>query len=147
MKISSEEYRRRLQKQSKGKLDRLEKSRTGNKFNAKGQYYNGSFYHSTGERDYAIGLDFRVKAGDIKSWRRQVTIDLRVNGKHITNYVMDFELTHNDGSIELTEYKGMVTDSFRIKFALLLALKDQLYPNGVTITLVKHKSKYKYNPK
>lgn len=133
---------KRLMKQSKRKLDKLHDNHTGNKYNAKGQYYGGSFYHSTGERDYAQTLDLRVKAKDIKSWRRQVKIDLSVNGKHITFYYMDFEVTHNDNSIELVEYKGAESMAWRQKYQLLIALKDQLYPEGVTITLVKHKNKY-----
>lgn len=141
MKMTADQFRK-LQKQSKRKLDKLENSRAKNKFGAKSQTYNGSFYHSTGERDYAVELDLRVKAKDIKSWRRQVKIDLSVKGKHITNYFMDFEITHNDGSIELVEYKGAETMAWRQKYQLLLALKDELYPNGVTITLVKHKAKY-----
>lgn len=142
MNESPNERYKRLLKQSNRKLDKLVNDHSGNKYGAKSQYYGGSFYHSTGERDYAQGLDLRLKAKDIKSWRRQVKIDLSVNGKHITFYYMDFEITHNDGSIELVEYKGMVTDSFRLKFSLLEALKEQIYPNGVTITLVKHKAKY-----
>lgn len=129
--------------ESHRKLDKMAKEKSGNKYSAKSQYYNGQFYHSAGEAEYANGLDLRKKAGDIKSWRRQVKIDLTVKGKHITNYFMDFEITHNDGTIELVEYKGMETSSWKQKFQLLEALKDELYPNGVTITLVKHKSKYK----
>lgn len=139
--ITSDQFRR-LQKQSKRKLDKLESSRSGNKLGAKGQYYNGSYYHSHGEAEYAQQLDFRLKGGDITDWKRQVKISLDVNGHHVTNYFMDFIVTHNDGSTELIEYKGFETRHWEIKWALLHALKDQLYPNGVTITLVKHKSKY-----
>lgn len=135
---------KKLLKQSLSKLDRMSNDRSGNKMNAKGQYYNGKFYHSTGERDYAIKLDLRKKANDIKEWDRQVKIELCLNGQFIANYYMDFLITHNDGSIELLEYKGLRTPLFEIKWQLLHALKDQLYPGGVTITMVKHKSKYSF---
>lgn len=141
MRMTPEQFRK-LQKQSNRKLDKLEGSRTGNKYNAKGQYYGGVFYDSTGEMEYAQKLDFRLKAKEIASWRRQVKIELKVCGIFIANYYMDFEVTHNDGSIELVEYKGMRTPLFEMKWNLLKALKDVLYPNGVTITLVNHKSKY-----
>jgi hypothetical protein len=131
-----------LMKQSLRKLDKLAGSHSGNKMSAKGQYYNGSYYHSTGERDHAMMLDLRLKAKDIKEWKRQVKIELRVNGQFIASYYMDFLITHNDGTIELVEYKGMRTPLFEMKWSLLHALKDELYPNGVTITMVKHKSKY-----
>jgi hypothetical protein len=131
-----------LMKQSQRKLDKLVGSRTENKFGAKGQYYKGDYYHSTGERDYAQQLDLRKMAGDIVDWKRQVKIELKVNGKLIANYYMDFIVTHLDKSIELVEYKGAVTDLFSMKWNLLHALKDELYPAGVTITMVKHKSKY-----
>ena len=133
---------KRLQAQSKKKLDNLVKNRTGNKMNAKGQHYNGKWYHSTGEMNYAISLDIRKSAGDIADWKGQEKIELKVNGMFVANYYMDFLVTHNDGSIELVEYKGMVTPLWEMKFNLLKALKDELYPQGVTITLVKHKSNY-----
>lgn len=141
MNLTPDQYKR-LQQQNKRKLNKLEQSRTENKYNAKGQYYKGDFYHSTGERDYAIQLDWRKQTGDIADWKRQVKIELKVNGVLIGNYYVDFKVIHNDGSVELIEYKGMVMGEFQLKWNLLHALKDELFPEGVTITLVKHKSKY-----
>lgn len=132
---------KRLQKQSAKKLNTLVDKHTGSKLNNKGTYYDGHYYDSEGEKEYAIQLYLRVKGKDIKSWARQVKIDLKVNGCHVTNYYIDFIITHNDGSLELIEYKGFETEHWKIKFALLKALKDELYP-GATITLVKHKPKY-----
>src|SRR4051812_3707392 len=100
MTLTPEQYRK-LRKQSDKKLDKLEGSRTENKYGAKGQYYGGKFYDSTGERDYAMELDFRKKAKEIKDWVGQKKIELKVNGQLIANYYCDFQIEHNDGSIEL----------------------------------------------
>jgi hypothetical protein len=140
MKLTAEQYRK-LQKQSNAKLDRLVNNRSGNKLNAKGQYYRGEYYHSTGEMNYAQQLDVRKQAGDIADWRRQVKIDLRVNDIHISNYFIDFVIQHNDGTREYVEYKGYETDSFKQKWKLFLALAPKMFP-GAIITKVKHRSKY-----
>jgi hypothetical protein len=141
MKLTAEQYRK-LQKESNAKLDRLVNNRSGNKLNAKGQYYKGEYYHSTGEMNYAQQLDVRKQAGDIADWRRQVKIDLRVNDIHISNYFIDFVIQHNDGTREYVEYKGYETDAFKQKWKLFLALAPKMFP-GAIITKVKHKSKYK----
>jgi hypothetical protein len=140
--MTVEQYRK-LQKESQGKLNRLEKNHSGSKMNNKGQYYNGQYYHSTGEMNHAQQLDLLKKAGDIRDWKRQVKIDLKVKGVHIANYFMDFVVENNNGSIELIEYKGMETLLWKMKWNLLHALKDELFPPGTIITLVKHQSKYK----
>ena len=73
------------------------------------------------EAQYAYELDLRVKAKDIKSWERQVKIDICVNGIHICNYYMDFVITHNDGSEEYVEVKGFATDVWILKAKLFRA--------------------------
>jgi len=140
MKMTAQQWRD-FQKKSQSKLDKLVKNRTGNKMNAKGQYYKGDFYHSTGEMNYAQELDVRKKAGEIKDWKRQVKIDLVVEGKHIMNYYMDFVVEHNDGVKEFIEYKGYEDLAFKRKWQLFLALAPKMFP-GAIITKVKHKSKY-----
>lgn len=111
--------------------------KASNKFNAKGRNYNGQWYHSTGEMNYAQELDWRLKAGDIKSWERQVKIDLKVNGKHITNYFVDFKIIHLDDSVEYVEYKGYETVDWKMKWDLFNALLPEIDP-GATLTVVKH---------
>lgn len=98
--------------------------KSGNKFHAKSTEYNGHVYHSKLEAAYAQELDLRVKAKDIKSWDRQVKLDLKVNGVHITNYYIDFVLHNNDGSREFVECKGLPTSEWKLKWALLEALFD-----------------------
>lgn len=92
-----------------------------NKYNAIRQTYNGRSYHSLFEAKYAFELDLRVKAKDIKSWEPQIIIPLDVDNEHICNYIVDFKVIHNDGSIELIEVKGFVTDIFKLKEKLLRA--------------------------
>lgn len=98
--------------------------RSGNKYRAKSTEYNGIVYHSKLEAAYAQELDLRVRGKDIKSWERQVKLDLRVNGVHITNYYIDFVVTHNDNSREFVEVKGMATDTWKLKWSLFEALFD-----------------------
>ena len=107
-----------------------------NKYGAKKTVYNGITYHSKFEAEYAKGLDWRVKAKDIKSWGRQLKISLDVNGEHICNYFIDFGITHNNNTIEMVEVKGVETPVWKLKFKLFLAIYKKERPN-VLITLVK----------
>lgn len=94
------------------------------KYHNRAGIYNGISYHSQLEANYAAELDFRKKAKDIKDWERQVRLDLRVNGMHITTYIIDFVILHNDGSREFVEVKGLALDVWRIKFKILEATFD-----------------------
>lgn len=116
--------------------------RSSNKYNAKGRHYNGQWYDSTGEMNYAQELDWRLKAGEIKSWERQVKLELKVNGVAICNYYVDFLIHHNDGSREYVEYKGFETEVWRLKLKILMATQGEIMP-GATFTVVKHRSTYR----
>lgn len=105
----------------------------GNKYGAKSFEYNGIRYHSKKEAGYAADLDILIRAGEIKSWKRQVKLDLRLNGIHITNYYMDFIITHNDGSEEMVEVKGFETEAWRIKWKLA----EAIYSDEYKMTIVK----------
>ena len=113
---------------------------TGNKFHNKKTTYNGSMFDSKGEASYAEELDWRIKAGELKSYERQVKIDLTVNGVHICNYYADFIVTDRHGAKELHEYKGLRLPLFDLKWKLLQALKDELFPEGIELVMIKHKS-------
>jgi hypothetical protein len=113
-----------------------------NKFSAKRSEYNGRWYHSRGEASYAMELDWLMKAGEIKEWKPQHLIDLKVNGIHITNYYIDFRVITKYDSVQLIEYKGMETQDWRIKWNLLHATLQEIEP-GAELILVKHVSKYK----
>jgi len=96
--------------------------RRGNKFNAKSCMYNGVLYHSKREAGKAADLDLLVKAGEIKSWTRQVKIPLDVNGYHICNYICDFKVVHNNKSVEFIEVKGYWTPVARLKAKMFKAI-------------------------
>lgn len=107
----------------------------GSKYGAKSTEYEGNVYHSKKEAGYAKELDLRVRAKDIKGWRRQVKIPLDVNGYHICNYYIDFIIEHNDGTLEYTEVKGFETDTWRMKWKLFEALYGDR--EGIKLTVVK----------
>ncbi len=106
-----------------------------NKYKAIKQEYKGGLYHSKKEARYAQELDLRKKAHDIKSWRRQVKIPLDCNGYHITNYYIDFEITHNDDLIEFVEVKGFETEVWKLKWKIFESIYGR-NPN-YKLTIVK----------
>lgn len=99
--------------------------------------YNGKTYHSAFEAEYAQYLDILLKAKQIKSWRGQIRMPLDVNKHHICNYIVDFEVTNNDGSITYIEVKGYETDVWRMKWKLF----EALYGDKFTLTVVKQTPK------
>jgi len=109
--------------------------RKGNKYGAKSTIYNNIAYHSKKEAGYAQELDLRLKAKDIKGWNRQKKISLDVNGYHICNYYVDFEVLHNDGTKEWVEVKGFETEVWRLKWKLCEALFGDR--EELTLTVVK----------
>ena len=92
------------------------------------QTYNGYSYHSKAEAAYACELDLRVKAKDIKSWDRQKKLELYVYGTKICNYYIDFEVIHNDDSVELIEIKGFKTNVWLLKWKLVNAIWKKEHP-------------------
>ena len=109
------------------------RQRWGSKYGAKRTEHNGIQYHSKKEAGYAVELDLRLKAGDIKGWERQVKIPLDVNGYHIANYMIDFVITHNDGVKEYVEVKGFETEVWRLKWKLFEALYGDNIDTRLTI--------------
>jgi hypothetical protein len=95
------------------------------KFNATKAVYKGHLYHSKKERDYAILLDGKVQAGDLKEWRRQVPVRLEVNGKLICTHIRDFVEVEPDGTEVWTEVKGKWTAEAR--------LKEKLFEAGIAL--------------
>lgn len=120
--------------------------KTYNKYGAKSTEYNGIRYHSKFEAGYAAELDLRVKAKDIKSWERQVKLDLKVNGQHITNYYIDFIVTYNDGSREFVECKGLEMEVWKMKWRILEATFDEFKKTpDDKLTVIKQNQKWFYN--
>lgn len=111
-------------------------TQTKNKYNAKGQEYNGHWYHSKKEARYAEELDWLVKGKKIRSWERQVKVELKVNGKLICNYYCDFKVIDNEGGVQFHEVKGLSTDTFILKWKLFQALIDEISP-GAELIIIK----------
>lgn len=109
------------------------------KYGNRASDYNGIIYDSGFEADYAKELDFRLKAKDIKNWKRQIKCSMDIGDMHICNYIVDFEVEHNDGSFELIECKGMETEIWRLKRKLLEAVWLPEHPD-YTYTVVKENS-------
>jgi hypothetical protein len=95
------------------------------KCNARKATYNRHTYHSGREAEYAQELDWRVKAGELREWRRQVPIELCVGGKLICTYTIDFVEIDRDGKETWTEVKGFETPEWRLKWKLF----EALYPD------------------
>lgn len=96
--------------------------RSKNKYGNVRAEYNGSSYMSKKEANYAFELDLQVKAKEIKEWRKQVRVPLKINGVLICTYVVDFLITHNDDSEEYIEIKGFETKDWKLKYKMFKAL-------------------------
>ena len=97
-----------------------------NKFNAKKQSYNGRTYHSIKEANYAMELDWRIKAGEVKEWIPQYKLELRVNDAHWRNYFIDFKVICTDGTVEYVEVKGFPTEVWKQKWDITVIIFDEL---------------------
>lgn len=102
------------------------------KYGAKRTLYDGRWYASKGEANYATLLDVRKRAKDIADWWPQVSMPITVNGVKVCKLVIDFKVLHNDQSIEWIEFKGFETAVWRLKKRLFAAM----YPKE-KLTVVK----------
>ena len=82
---------------------------------------DGRTFDSKAEAAYYQELKLRLKAGDIKGFSCQPRIPLlpgfTKRGRKIRpmTYIADFKITHNDGSIEYVDVKGVETEAFKLK--------------------------------
>ena len=97
------------------------------------QEYNGFRYDSGFEASYAAELDMRVKVKEIKSYEKQVNLDLIVNGYRVCQYRIDFIIHHLDGDLEYVETKGYATDTWKLKWKLFEALYSDIPGNKLTV--------------
>ena len=105
-----------------GKGAEKAQKRSKNKYHAKTCVYDGFNYDSIAEANYAMELDWRLKAREFERWERQVPIRIEVNGYHICTTKVDFLIHHKDGNKELVEVKGFETPDYRIKKKLIEAV-------------------------
>src|SRR3990167_4672224 len=103
-------------------------TRRGNKYGAVKQTYQGFSYDSKAEALYAMELTQRQKNKEIKRWERQKTLALKVYGKTVCTYRMDFVIFHNDKSIEYVEIKGFSSATWRLKYKLYEAIYEKEHP-------------------
>jgi len=109
---------------------RFGKSKYGNKNYVCHQEHK---HDSIFEGEYCDSLALLVKAGEIKSYKTQVTYHLIVNGQKITGHRVDFEVEKNDGSLEVHEVKGFADHVWPLKRKLFIAL----YPDIPYITITR----------
>jgi hypothetical protein len=107
---------------------------------AKKQTYNGNRYDSGFEGSYAKDLDLLLMAQKIKSWERQVNIDLIVNGYRVAQYRIDFIVHHLDGTTEYIETKGLPDPTWKLKWKIFEATYSDL--PDVKLTIVKQRNNW-----
>ncbi len=108
--------------------DKIEKRKQpkSNKYHAIKTEYSGKKYDSKFEAEFAQKLDIMKTFGKIKDWKRQIAFDLKVDGKKICRYVVDFVVFHLDGKEEYIEIKGVETAAWKIKRNLFLQLHKNI---------------------
>lgn len=114
------------------RVEYFNKTRKKSRVNRKTQNYGGHKYDSMAEAKYAEELDWRLKAGEIKSWdphpRLQFYFNDPVDGSriHLFDYVIDFRVENLDGSIEYVEFKSTCTSKFQ-GFRFKWSIVDKLW--------------------
>jgi hypothetical protein len=73
------------------------------------------------EAKYAQQLSLLSRAGEVLRWEEQVPVELKVNGKKICKYIVDFRVWYTDGREEWVEVKGFMTDVAKLKIKLFEA--------------------------
>jgi len=103
--------------------------RNNNKFGAQKTEYAGEAYDSKAEADFAAELDLLKAARNpkerVERWERQVKYEVKVNGKKICDYFLDFRVWYTSGVIRNYDVKGYKGGAayqlFRIKKKLVEA--------------------------
>lgn len=62
-----------------------------------------------------------AKAGIVKSWEAQPRFSFELNGVKICTYVADFRVEYKDGTVEIEDVKGYLTDIYKLKKKLMKA--------------------------
>lgn len=83
---------------------------------------DGIKFQSRAEANYYGKLKLYIKAGEVESFERQVSYDLKVNGILICKYIADFVVKYTNGTIKVVDVKGVRTPLFIIKSKLMLAI-------------------------
>lgn len=106
-----------------------------NKFRNKRTTFGGRQYASKLESSVAADLELAKKATRkeerVVEVRPQYRVDLKVNGRHICNYYVDFYVKFADKHEELWEAKGFQTEVWRLKWKLLEAIWGKEHPEVI----------------
>ena len=95
------------------------------KYNAVRTNIDGIKFDSKREAQYYQELKYRVMAGEVVFFLRQVPFDLPGN----TKYRVDFMEFHADGTVHCIDIKGMETAMFKLKKKQV----ESLYPVKIEV--------------
>jgi hypothetical protein len=112
-----------------GKLVKKEKTKSG-KYGNKKVIVDDITFDSIKESEYYLKLKLLKKAGEVIDFFCQKKFPITINGFHIANYFLDFEVWNKDGSKEYVDVKAydkktkkyITTDVFQIKKKCVEAL-------------------------
>lgn len=96
------------------------------KFHNKKTIVEGILFDSQMESHYYLYLKELKEQGVVVDFKLQPVFILQEgfskDGKRIQpiKYIADFEVTYNDGHVEIIDVKGKITEAFRIKRKILL---------------------------
>ena len=96
------------------------------KFHNKKTIVDGILFDSQMESHYYLYLKELKEQGVVVDFKLQPVFILQEgfckDGKRIQSikYIADFEVTYNDGHVEIIDVKGKITEAFRIKRKILL---------------------------
>lgn len=97
------------------------------KYNNRSCTCNQNHKHdSRGEAVYCDRLALLQRAGEIMDYTIQKIFPLKVNGKKVCSHRVDFLVREKNGVICVHEYKGMVTQTWRIKYKLFLSCYPEI---------------------
>ena len=103
------------------------------KYNNRKVEIDGHKFDSKLEAQYYEFLNRKKATGKIKDFSLQPRYTLQETFKRddktyrSITYIADFEVLHNDGSTQVIDVKGMMTDVFKIKAKLFTKLYGKLY--------------------
>lgn len=93
-----------------------------NKYNARGQYYEGRYFASQRELKRYIILAAMEKSGEIADLETQIRFPFFIEEKKIFSYIADFSYKRSDtGEIVIEDSKGFRTQIYILKKKIIEA--------------------------
>lgn len=132
----------------------------GSKYNAKKTVIDDITFDSIAESKYYLYLKEKQEKGEIQAFNLQPVFTLqegfRKNGKWVRPilYIADFEVLHNDETVEIIDIKGQLTPVFQLKYKMFekkfehsLTLMKYVKKFGGFVTLEEWKQRRKEETK